>query len=55
MTIDLKASALLGDSLGTDLSKIVKELDKLQVAIGKEVNHITPEHIEKKHRSEQRL
>ncbi len=47
MTIDMKASILLAESLGTDLSKIVKELDKLQVAIGKEVTQITSEHIEK--------
>jgi len=46
-TIDMKASMLLSESLGTDLSKIVKELDKLQVAIGSDVKHITPEHIEK--------
>ncbi len=47
LSIDMKASALLADSLGTDLSKIVKELDKLQVAIGAGVKKITADHIEK--------
>ncbi|GAF01411.1 DNA polymerase III subunit delta [Saccharicrinis fermentans] len=47
LSIDMKASTLLADSLGADLSKIVKELDKLKVAIGNEVKQITPEHIEK--------
>ncbi|MGQ1786591.1 MULTISPECIES: DNA polymerase III subunit delta [unclassified Saccharicrinis] len=47
LSIAMKASALLADSLGTDLSKIVKELDKLKVAIGPGVTQITPEHIEK--------
>ncbi len=47
LSIDMKASSLLADSLGTDLSKIVKELDKLKVAIGQSVSNITPEHIEK--------
>lgn len=47
MTIDLKASMLLAESLGTDLSKIVKELDKLQIAIGMDVKQITADHIEK--------
>ncbi len=47
MTIDLKASILLAESLGTDLSKIVKELDKLQIAIGMDVKQITAAHIEK--------
>ncbi len=47
MTMDMKAGMILAESLGTDLSKIVKELDKLQVAIGAGVKHITVEHIEK--------
>ena len=47
LSIDMKASSLLADSLGTDLSKIVKELDKLKVAIGQSVSNITSEHIEK--------
>ncbi|TLX76101.1 DNA polymerase III subunit delta [Labilibacter sediminis] len=47
VSIDIRASALLADSLGTDLSKIVKELDKLKVAIGTGVKQITVEHIEK--------
>ncbi len=47
LTIDMKASSLLAESLGADLSKVVKELEKLKVAVGPEVNHITPEHVEK--------
>ncbi len=47
LAIDMKASSLLADALGTDLSKIVKELDKLKVAVGAGVTQITPEHIEK--------
>jgi len=47
MSIDLKASVLLAESLGADLSKIVKEIDKLKVAIGAGVKQITAEHIEK--------
>ncbi len=47
LSIDMKASSLLAESLGTDLSKIVKELDKLRVAIGADIKQISPEHIEK--------
>ncbi len=47
LSIEMKGSVLLADALGTDLSKIVKELDKLQVAIGDDVKQITVEHIEK--------
>ncbi len=47
LSIDMKASVLLADALGTDLSKIVKELDKLQVALGDNVKQITADHIEK--------
>lgn len=46
-TIDAKASALLAEFLGTDLSKITHELDKLELAIGASVKQITAEHIEK--------
>ncbi|MCU4175728.1 DNA polymerase III subunit delta [Carboxylicivirga sp. N1Y90] len=46
-TIDAKASALLAEFLGTDLSKITHELDKLELAIGASVKQITSAHIEK--------
>ncbi|WP_075602319.1 DNA polymerase III subunit delta [Saccharicrinis aurantiacus] len=47
LSIDLKASSLLSDSLGSDLSKIVKELDKLKVALGNNVQQITADDVEK--------
>lgn len=47
LTIDVKAGALMTDFLGTDLSKIVKEIEKLKVAVGPGLKHITPDHIEK--------
>jgi DNA polymerase-3 subunit delta len=46
-TIDPKASVLLADSVGADLSKMVHEIDKLIVATGPSVTHILSEHIEK--------
>lgn len=46
-TIDAKASALLAEFLGTDLSKITHELDKLELAIGASVKQINSSHIEK--------
>ncbi|MCU4162590.1 DNA polymerase III subunit delta [Carboxylicivirga caseinilyticus] len=46
-TIDAKASALLAEFLGTDLSKITHELDKLELAIGSSVKQIDSSHIEK--------
>lgn len=46
-TIDPKASALLSEYLGSDLSKITHELDKLELAIGSSVSQITSDHIEK--------
>ena len=45
LSIDPKASLLLVDFLGTDLSKIANELDKLTLVL-KEGAVITPEHIE---------
>lgn len=45
-TITPQAALLLTSYLGTDLSKIVNELDKLVIAV-KESTKITPEHIEK--------
>ncbi len=45
--IDPKAAALLSEFLGSDLSKISKELEKLIVAMGQEGATITPEDVEK--------
>ena len=45
-TITPQACQILTDSLGTGLSKIANELNKLVIAV-KETNRITPEHIEK--------
>lgn len=46
-TIDPKASVIVSESLGSELSKIAHELDKLIIAVGAEVKHILPEQIEK--------
>ncbi|MBN2164870.1 MAG: DNA polymerase III subunit delta [Marinilabiliaceae bacterium] len=46
MTIDPKASVLISDFLGSELSKISHELDKLSIALGSGVKHILPEHVE---------
>ncbi|MFW6370389.1 MAG: DNA polymerase III subunit delta [Bacteroidota bacterium] len=45
-TIAPQASQILTDSLGTDLGKIVNELNKLIIAV-KDTTHLTPVHIEK--------
>lgn len=45
-TITPQAAQILTDSLGTGLSKIANELNKLVIAV-KDTNRITPEHIEK--------
>jgi DNA polymerase-3 subunit delta len=45
--IEPKAAALLAEFLGSDLSKISNELEKLIVAIGKPGATITPEDVEK--------
>ncbi len=42
-----KAAALLAEFLGSDLSKIANEVEKLIVAIGKEEETITPDLVEK--------
>ena len=42
-----KAAALLAEFLGSDLSKIVNEVEKLMVAIGKKGETITPALVEK--------
>ncbi len=45
--IEPKAAALLGEFLGSDLSKIVNELEKLMVAMGQPGATITPADVEK--------
>ena len=45
--IDPKATSILADYLGTNLSNIVNELDKLVIGKPAEVNTITPELVEK--------
>ncbi|MFW5754140.1 MAG: DNA polymerase III subunit delta [Marinilabiliaceae bacterium] len=45
-SIDSKASTMLVEHLGNNLSNVVKALDKLKVAVGKDVSTITPEHVE---------
>lgn len=47
MSIDLKASALITDFVGNDLSRIVHELDKLIITIGGEATTINSSHIER--------
>ncbi|MFH0758076.1 MAG: DNA polymerase III subunit delta [Bacteroidota bacterium] len=46
-SIEPKAAALLAEFLGSDLSKIVNEVDKLIIAIGKDERTITPLHVER--------
>lgn len=45
-TIDPQASQILAASLGTELSKVANELDKLVIAV-KDTTHIKPVHVEK--------
>ncbi len=45
--IEPKAAALLAEFLGSDLSKIVNEVEKLMMAIGKKGETITPALVEK--------
>lgn len=45
--IEPKAAALLAEFLGSDLSKIVNEVDKLIVAVGPQERTLTPEHVER--------
>ena len=45
-TIDRKALAMLTDHLGTDISKISNELEKLSVSLPEGTRHITDAHIE---------
>jgi len=46
-TIDPKASVILAEFLGSDLSKITNELDKLFTLLPEGSKHVTAEHIEK--------
>ncbi|MGQ1890284.1 DNA polymerase III subunit delta [Thermophagus sp. OGC60D27] len=46
LDIDPKATLMLVEHLGSDLSKIVKALDKLIVAVGPEVKTITSAHVD---------
>jgi len=46
ISIDLKASALISDFIGNDLSRIANELDKLIITLGKETTTINSAHIE---------
>jgi DNA polymerase-3 subunit delta len=45
-TIEPKAAALVAEFLGSDLSRIANEMEKLIIAIGSEENKITPAHVE---------
>ena len=45
--IQPKAASLLSEFLGSDLSKITNELDKLIIILGETENTVTPEHIER--------
>lgn len=47
VTIDVKAIEMLTEFLGTDLSKVANELDKLLLTKPADTNRITPEHVEK--------
>lgn len=47
LVIDEKSMAMLTDFLGTDLSKVANELNKLCITLPTGSNRITPEHIEK--------
>lgn len=47
VTIDIKAIEMLTEFLGTDLSKVANELDKLLLTKPADTNKITPEHVER--------
>ncbi len=47
VTVDEKAIVMLTEFLGTDLSKMANELDKLLLTKPANTNRITPEHVEK--------
>ena len=47
VSVDEKAIVMLTEFLGTDLSKVANELDKLLLTKPSDSNRITPEHVEK--------
>jgi DNA polymerase III subunit delta len=47
LVIDAKAATMMVDSLGTELSKIVNEVDKLIITLPQGHNRITAAHVEK--------
>ncbi len=47
LTIEPKATQMLGDFIGSDLSRLVGELDKLHIAMGEGQTRITAEWIER--------
>ena len=47
ISIDLKASSLITDYLGNDLSRIVNELDKLIITLGPGISTINSAHVER--------
>jgi len=47
VSVDVKAVEMLTEFLGTDLSKVANELDKLLITKAADSNRITPEQIEK--------
>jgi len=46
VSIEPKAAALLAEFLGSDLSRIVNEMEKLMITLGDKVQKITPGHVE---------
>ena len=50
-----KATVMLADFVGSDLSRLTGELEKLIITLPAGQKRVTPEQIEKKHRHKQRL
>lgn len=46
LTIDIKAAQMLADFIGNDLVRLTGELDKLQLSMGADAKHISPELVE---------
>ncbi len=46
LTIDSKATMMLAESVGVELSRMASEIDKLSIAINRGEKHITPELVE---------
>ncbi|MFT3737180.1 MAG: DNA polymerase III subunit delta [Breznakibacter sp.] len=46
-TIDPKAAVVMAESVGSDLSKLVHEIEKLIVAVGPQITNLLPDHVEK--------